>query len=272
VYVIHEEMKKLIYISVLLSAVSMFAQSPSISPQVLNSAGEHRQLGNANIYITDNIGEPFIETTGSTGNNYITQGFLQPDVVSNIGFVLETKVKNVACFQKKDGEIHLTFISAPISTTLISTFYDWSPAGTCPTNNCKDLYDLPADSFSVKITLTYSNAVGSIKADTLVSGPIVITDTGLPCNITAYSGISANGDGANDVFTIKNIEEFPNNRVLIYNRWGKLIADVKNYNNTTNAWPILDEVDSLLATTYFYLIDLGDGSKVIKGWVELMKD
>lgn len=267
-----EEMKKLIYISVLLAGGKLFGQSPDISPQVINSAGDHRQVGTSNIYITDNIGEPFTETLGPSGNNIITQGFIQPDIISNLGFTLVTKVNNLSCYQKNDGEIHLSITGGPANTTVISTTYEWNPSSACPANNCKDLFDLKADTFSVKVTVSYSNAVGATKADTLFSNQIIVSDAGLPCNITIFSGVSANGDGVNDVFTIKNIEEFPKNRVMIYNRWGKMIADIKGYNNTTNVWPMLDNLDNLLSTTYFYLIDLGDGSKVIKGWVELMKN
>ena len=81
-----------------------------------------------------------------------------------------------------------------------------------------------------------------------------------------------NGDGKNDVFTIENISEFPNNRVSIYNRWGRLLYDEKGYDNTTTFWPRRDEGGNLLPTTYFYVIDLGDGSAVIKNWLEVLKD
>lgn len=265
-------MKYFVYIILILTSSIGLAQAPDISPQVINSAGDHRQIGSSGIYVTDNIGEPFIETIGPNGGNYITQGFIQPEVVNNIGFILETKVQNVSCFQKADGEIHLNLTGGPANSTVTNINYDWSPAGTCAQTNCKDLFDLNADTFSVKITINYLNAVGATKSDTIFSGPIIVADLGLPCNITIFSGISANGDGVNDVFTIKNIEEFPKNRVMIFNRWGKQIADITGYNNTNNAWPLLNTLDNLLSTTYFYLIDLGDGSKPIKGWVELMKN
>lgn len=249
----------------------MYAQSPSISPQVINSAGDNRQVGTSNIYITDNIGEPFTETIGTGGSNIITQGFIQPDVISNLGFVLTSAVKNLSCFQKDDGEIKLT-ITPPASVSTFTANYQWTPASICPNNDCKDLINLKASTYSVKVTVTYSNSVGVLKADTLFSAPMVVADEGLPCNVTAFSGISANGDGVNDVFIIKNIEEYPKNKVLIYNRWGKLLAEINGYNNTNNVWPAIDKLDNLLSTTYFYLIDLGDGSKLIKGWVELMKN
>ena len=46
-----------------------------------------------------------------------------------------------------------------------------------------------------------------------------------------FTGFSPNNDGVNDVFTIKNIESFPENNVLIYNRWGNQIFQKENYTN-----------------------------------------
>lgn len=263
-------MKKIILIALFITSSEVWSQNPTISPQVINSAGDHRQIGSSGIWITDNIGEPFTETIGS-GSGMITQGFIQPEVISNIGFVLETKVANLTCFKKNDGEIHLTYTSPPQVTTL-SVQYLWTPATLCPNNDCSELAGLPADTFKVDVVISYSNSVGALKTDTLKTGNVIITDSGAPCEITVFTGITANGDGDNDVFTIKNIDEFPNNRVTIYNRWGQQMADIKNYNNVTNPWPSKDKLDNLLPSTYFYILELGDGSKPIKGWVELIKN
>jgi len=46
-----------------------------------------------------------------------------------------------------------------------------------------------------------------------------------------YTGFSPNGDGINDVFTIKNIENYPDNNVIIYNRWGNKIFSKESYTN-----------------------------------------
>ncbi len=263
-------MKKIILTTLLLTAAGAWAQNPTISPQVLNSAGDHRQVGTSGIWITDNVGEPFTETIGS-GNAMITQGFIQPEVVSNVGFVLTTKVVNLSCVNKNDGEVHLSFTTPPQLST-VSVQYFWTPSSVCPGNNCADLTDLKSDTLSVKIAVTYSNAVGVLKTDTLISDSIAVTDAGTPCDIKIFNGVTANGDGLNDVFTINNIEQFPNNHVLIYNRWGQQLADIKNYNNVTNPWPTKDKLDNLPASTYFYILELGDGSKPIKGWIELIKN
>ena len=39
-------------------------------------------------------------------------------------------------------------------------------------------------------------------------------------DIVVYELVTPNGDGTNDVLIIGNIQDFPNNTVRIYNRWG----------------------------------------------------
>jgi hypothetical protein len=43
--------------------------------QVINAAGDHRQLGTSGVWISDNVGEPFTETIGPMNGLMITQGF-----------------------------------------------------------------------------------------------------------------------------------------------------------------------------------------------------
>jgi gliding motility-associated-like protein len=87
-----------------------------------------------------------------------------------------------------------------------------------------------------------------------------------------FTGITMNGDGLNDVLFIENISEFPNNRLTVYNRWGTQLYDQQKYDNLTNAWPTADDANKLVSSTYFYVLDLGDGSKPLKGWIELIKN
>jgi len=47
-------------------------------------------------------------------------------------------------------------------------------------------------------------------------------------DITIWTFVTPNGDGANDVFYISEIEQRPNNRLTIYNRWGNLVYDLKH--------------------------------------------
>lgn len=259
-------MKKTIFITICLLAGKLWSQT--ISPQVINAGGDQRQVGSSGIYITDNIGEPFTETLNQN-NSMITQGFIQPEAVSVQGFSASAKVTNVTCLDKNDGEILITIIKSPIAVNYQVT-YSWTPTSTC-TTRCDSLVGLMPQTYTVNMFITYTNSVGSVKNDTLTQ-IISVAGTNELCKIRVYNGITANNDGLNDVLTIDNIEEFPKNRILIYNRWGTQMADIKGYNMATNYWPPKDKLANLPPSTYFYILDLGDGTKPIKGWIELVKD
>jgi len=92
------------------------------------------------------------------------------------------------------------------------------------------------------------------------------------CDIKIYNGITANGDGVNDVFTIDNIQDFPNNHLLIYNRWGQLIYEEFGYDNINKAWPAKENLGKLSTSTYYYILYPDQKNEPLKGWVELIKD
>ena len=81
-------------------------------------------------------------------------------------------------------------------------------------------------------------------------------------------------DGRNDEFIIGCIEEYQNT-VEIFNRWGQLIFETTNYNNTSNYWDGLSKSgDSLPEGVYFYVITFTDGNgqkRQIKGYVNLLR-
>ncbi len=84
-----------------------------------------------------------------------------------------------------------------------------------------------------------------------------------------YSGISPNGDGNNDVWKIKNIDKYPDNTVIIFNRWGDKLREFANYNNTDRSWDGRNEKGEFLPDgTYFYILDVKDVG-VLKGWIYL---
>jgi len=84
--------------------------------------------------------------------------------------------------------------------------------------------------------------------------------------------LTPNNDGKNDVFEIKGINNYPDNDLQIFNRWGNLIYKIKGYNNTWDGTPNKNGGSGKLpAGTYFYILNLGDkDSQVFRGFVELM--
>ena len=93
--------------------------------------------------------------------------------------------------------------------------------------------------------------------------------------INPYNGISSDGDSQNDLFIIDCISLFPNNNVKVFNRSGILVYEIDGYNNADRSFNGLGLDGLYLAGkelpvgTYFYIIDKGDGSKPVAGYLEL---
>lgn len=71
--------------------------------------------------------------------------------------------------------------------------------------------------------------------------------------VFVFNAVSPNGDGFNDFLEIENIEFYPDNTVLIVNRWGKKIEELKGYNNVD----VVFNDPNLPSGTYYYHILLG---------------
>ena len=97
----------------------------------------------------------------------------------------------------------------------------------------------------------------------------------LTTNLTIYNGISANADGLNDFFLVDCADYFPNNNVMIFNRDGVKVYETDGYDNITNRFEGISNVGGsgldLPSGTYFYIIDKGDGSDLIQGFLELAR-
>jgi len=86
-------------------------------------------------------------------------------------------------------------------------------------------------------------------------------------DIFVYNGISPNGDGINDHFVIKGIEAFPDNELLIYNRYGDKIRALSHYDNNIVFWDGTNNNGKPLPDgTYFYILRIIDESP-ITGWI-----
>lgn len=256
-------MKKLFYILLFASIYTMHAQT--ITPYVINSAGGSGTVssGGNNYDVYYNIGEPCVTTLQNT-DNMITQGFLQP-----FGKSSSVQVTPTSCSDKTDGSIMISLISYDRALTSYSVQYYWSPNSICPSYTCSTVSNLPQATYTVYI-ITRDSLTGT-KIDSIPIPNITVGGSSEPCQIGIYNGVTPNGDGNNDYFHIENIESFLNNKVQIFNRWGQKLFETTNYNNKTNRWngTINGDKETAVSATYFYIIELGNGTKPIKGWLEL---
>ncbi|WP_179021366.1 DUF7933 domain-containing protein [Winogradskyella forsetii] len=85
-------------------------------------------------------------------------------------------------------------------------------------------------------------------------------------------GISPNDDGKNDVFFIPCIEDYPENTLKIYNRYGTQIYEAENYLNTWNGianMGLLKSSELLPVGTYFYVLEINGFDDGFVGYVYL---
>ena len=106
--------------------------------------------------------------------------------------------------------------------------------------------------------------------------PLQITAAdGVGCTIKIPELYSPNGDGKNDSWEIKGLNNYPNNNVQVFNRWGDEVFKAQPYNNdwrgnNEGAKSILGQ-GTLPVGTYYFILDLGNGDKPITGYVQLTK-
>lgn len=93
--------------------------------------------------------------------------------------------------------------------------------------------------------------LGTIKKSIIDIGDVVI-----------YNGVTPDGDGMNDYFIIDNINQFPNNHVTIYNRWGRKVYETYSYDSNGNVFngtaqgnAIVNQGEKLPTGTYYYVVE-----------------
>ncbi|WP_158544408.1 gliding motility-associated C-terminal domain-containing protein [Pedobacter miscanthi] len=123
------------------------------------------------------------------------------------------------------------------------------------------LYDFSIGELTVVQTFQAGN-------NTLTQGflqPFLIIQTSADVAIV-NNIITPNADGKNDFFLIKGLEKYPNNKLTIFDRGGRLIFSTSNYQNN---WDGYFNGKPLSEDTYYYMLDLGmDGS--IKGFISVL--
>jgi gliding motility-associated-like protein len=91
-------------------------------------------------------------------------------------------------------------------------------------------------------------------------------------NNSINTAFSPNNDGVNDIWIIELIDQYFENKVYIYNRWGDLVYFTDNYDNKEQVWngDSYNTNQKVSPGTYFYLIESNE-TKVANGWVQVIR-
>lgn len=180
--------------------------------------------GDYTFKLTDANGCPFENTITIAG----------PDAA--LGITIISKVPE-SCAPAADGSIEIELKGGTSPYTI-----DWSTGGT----------DLKIESLSKgDYTLTVTDANGCTE-----TAGFELLEWCTDGKDIVYDVITPNNDGQNDVWIIEGIENFPKNKVEVFNRWGSVVWSQDGY---TNDWyGTNNSGEELPAGAYYYLIRFND--------------
>ncbi|HAN19053.1 MAG: hypothetical protein A2X10_05365 [Bacteroidetes bacterium GWA2_33_15] len=138
-----------------------------------------------------------------------------------------------------------------VLNTTVSATYNWNP--TIGVENPISQITKITPSESMWYYLIGESSDGCVEADSVYFNFIP--------DVTPSDGFSPNGDGINDFWYIQEIDNFPNNVVQVFNRWGTKVFYQKGYSNLdeNKRWDGTIENGKELPTgTYYYIINLNE--------------
>lgn len=114
--------------------------------------------------------------------------------------------------------------------------YQWSN-----NNTTSGISDLPPGTYSVTVT-DANNCTGTSEG--------TVSEKECDEELVPKDKFSPNGDGINDQWIIQNAEKFPDNKVMVFNRWGQKVYSTEGYDNVNKVW----EGKLIPDAIYFYVI------------------
>jgi gliding motility-associated-like protein len=146
---------------------------------------------------------------------------------------------------------NLTWYSDPALTSVLGTGSSYTPSnntGTTVYYLSEDVSGCNSNPDSVSVTITVCDTI----------------------TLEIPTGFTPDGDGTNDVWDIPGLNTlYPENTVQVYGRWGGLLFESPDHYATT--WDGTYKGKELPVGSYYFVIDLGDGSDPIKGTVTIIE-
>jgi gliding motility-associated-like protein len=88
--------------------------------------------------------------------------------------------------------------------------------------------------------------------------------------VVPYNVVTPDANGKNDTWIVKNIQAYPNNKVIIFDQWNQKVYEKEGY---ANEWEGKNKTGEILPdATYYYLLTFKGTSKNYNGFITLMRN
>ncbi len=143
--------------------------------------------------------------------------------------------------------------------------YSWTNTSGTEVGTDIELFEIGPDSYMLHVIVeACSTTIGPFS----VSEIDICEDPTIP-SIRIATALTPNGDSSNDMFMIAGLENYPNNRLYIFNRWGNKVYEAANYKNN---WYGTYQNRPLPVATYYYILELNDAAQqVFKGAITIIR-
>lgn len=138
----------------------------------------------------------------------------------------------------------------------------WTPSTGLDSSNVFRPVASPFQSTNYVLTVTDSN--GCVNSD-----GVMITVITPIFNGTITTLFTPNGDGINDAWYIENIENYPDNEVMVFNIHGQQIYSQKGY---VNEWKGTYNGKELPDGTYYYILRFAREKELFKGSIDILRN
>lgn len=226
---------------------------------------------------TDNCSGSTTVQTDATG---LTSGSTFPVGVTTLTYtVTDASGNNVSCSFNVTVIDVTTTPNAGADLSMCSTDPAVTLTGTAAAGGNLTWYSDPAltnvlgTGSSLVTTSTSGTTIYYLSED--VSGcnsnPDSVMVTYTVCDtLQIPTGFTPDGDGTNDVWDIPGLNSlYPTNVVQVYGRWGGLLFE--STDNYATPWDGTFNGKEMPVGSYYFVIDLGDGSDPIKGTVTIIE-
>ena len=272
--------------------------NPPVASDATLTLNENSTVGTLVHTVTASDSDPgdvlvYAIITGNTGNTFTINPATGAITIINAATIdFETNPVFVLTVTVTDSQGHITTITVTINLvdsdnedTDGDSVLDFDEKGTNPGtprdtdgDGTPDFRDTDDDNDGIPTTEEDGDNDGNLLNDDCDNDTIMDYLDADQCKVKPTLGFSPDGDGQNETWFINFIEHYPGNDVKIFNRWGNEVYHVKGYNNVDRSWGgqsngrwLLESNGQVPDGTYFYVIDLGDGSKAIGGFIILKR-
>jgi len=217
-----------------------------------------------------------VTLSGENGLNYLwSTGATTQSIIDSVSRTVHLMVSNSSTGCVNSDSIKVVVFPLPLvhagnDTTISLGFsytlngqqgaiYSWLPTTGLSNANIYNPIAEPLVTTNYVLTVTDSNQC--VNTDSLV---ITVLDDYL---FTVSNALTPNGDGLNDVWNVQNLENYPDNSIAIFNRYGQEVYSATPYKND---WGGTYGGQLLPDGTYYYVLTFKGSPKIFKGGVTIV--